>query len=473
MEPEYVTYLNSPHARVKCVECHVGPGAEWYVKAKFSGLYQIYATVLDEFPRPIPTPISSLRPAQETCEKCHWPKKFWGAQLATRVHYGFDFGNTRREILMLVKTGGGGSDHALSEGIHWHMNIGNHVEYIARDAKRLDIPWFKVVRPDGSTTEYRDSRAPPTSEELATLPRRSMDCMDCHNRPTHIYLSPERMVDRLLSLKKIDAGIHHLKEEAVAAVSRKFSSLEEALKGIEEGLVAAFKEKYPDVARAHEKGILTAAAELKSIYQIYFFPEMKADWSVYPDHIGHLEFPGCFRCHSGHHKSREGKTLSKNCDLCHDFVSRHTDRVSMIQVPSDASFVHPWRSGHDEMQCWECHTGKSNPYRTCAECHDKEEDAPMQFACTVCHQPMSTSKATASAGCIRCHSLEDSEFHMNKGHRNCTDCHEAHAWEEVDIPSNCRSCHEKFMKGHHEKEKCTTCHEFDGVESTLVSGPGK
>jgi len=76
MEPEYTAYQNSPHARVACVECHVGPGAGWYVKSKLSGLYQVYAVTTGNYPKPIPTPIENLRPARETCEECHWPEKF-------------------------------------------------------------------------------------------------------------------------------------------------------------------------------------------------------------------------------------------------------------------------------------------------------------------------------------------------------------------------------------------------------------
>ena len=74
MQPEYATYKISPHARVRCTECHIGPGASWFVRSKLSGLYQVYATVTNRFPRPIPVPVQNLRPARETCEECHWPE---------------------------------------------------------------------------------------------------------------------------------------------------------------------------------------------------------------------------------------------------------------------------------------------------------------------------------------------------------------------------------------------------------------
>jgi len=470
MQPEFVTYQGSPHARVKCVECHVGPGAQWYVKAKLSGLYQIYATVADKYPRPIPTPIENLRPAQATCEQCHWPEKFFGAQLATRVHYGFDYFNTRREILMLVKTGGGGSAHGPSEGIHWHMNIKNHVQYISRDDKRLVIPWVQVTRPDGTIIEYHDSENPPTEEEMRTLPRRRMDCVDCHNRPTHIFLNPAEMVDRLMANNRIDAAIPYLKKEAVAVVSRDYATLDEAFKGIEEGLLDRYRKDHPEAAKKHEKGIQTAIERLKEIYPKNFFPSMKSNWSVYPTHIGHREFPGCFRCHSGHHVNKEGQPLSKSCDICHSFVIRHEDRVSLLQVPSDASFIHPWHGGHEDLKCWDCHTGKESPYRKCAECHEREQDAPMQFACAVCHKPMVGPKVTAASACLTCHDLDDSDFHLVKEHQKCTDCHAPHGWD-VDLPGNCQSCHAEFLKTHlkeNQGKKCSECHEFGDVSSGMV-----
>ena len=71
MQPQFVAYQNSPHARVKCVECHVGEGVNWYMRSKLSGLRQVYNVTLGEYPKPIPTPIENLRPARETCEKCH------------------------------------------------------------------------------------------------------------------------------------------------------------------------------------------------------------------------------------------------------------------------------------------------------------------------------------------------------------------------------------------------------------------
>ncbi|MCK4776706.1 MAG: NapC/NirT family cytochrome c, partial [Candidatus Krumholzibacteria bacterium] len=195
MKPEYVAYQNSSHARVLCVSCHVGEGAGWYAKSKLSGAYQVYAAAFDKFPRPIPTPIKNLRPAQETCEKCHWPEKFYGAQQRQFVHYMYDDENTEWPVNMLIKTGGGDPKTGQTAGIHWHMNIGFQVEYIPRDERRQDIPWIRVTdHGTGRMTVYQDEDNPLSEEEvLAAIPR-VMDCMDCHNRPSHQYRSPEQSI---------------------------------------------------------------------------------------------------------------------------------------------------------------------------------------------------------------------------------------------------------------------------------------
>ena len=67
MSPEFTAYVNSPHSRVACVECHIGPGAPWFVKAKISGVRQVFAVTLKTYSRPIPSPVHELRPARDTC----------------------------------------------------------------------------------------------------------------------------------------------------------------------------------------------------------------------------------------------------------------------------------------------------------------------------------------------------------------------------------------------------------------------
>src|SRR5262245_16095728 len=90
MAPEYTAFLDSPHSRVGCVQCHIGPGAGWFVKSKLSGVRQVFAVTLDTYSRPIPSPVHELRPARETCEACHWPQKFVGDTFVIKTKYEAD-----------------------------------------------------------------------------------------------------------------------------------------------------------------------------------------------------------------------------------------------------------------------------------------------------------------------------------------------------------------------------------------------
>jgi len=359
MKPEFTAYQASPHARVRCVDCHVGPGATWYVRSKLSGVYQVYATLFEKFPRPIPTPIESLRPAQETCEQCHWPEKFFGAQLKVITHFGYDEKNTPRQIRMLIKTGGGSPTTGLTTGIHWHMNIANEVWYIATDERRQVIPWVKVKDMQGRVTEYLAQDASLTPEEIEKAPKRRMDCMDCHNRPTHIYVPPDRAVDDALLAGKLDRSLPFLKQQAVGVLTKSYPSTEKALEEIATTLDAFYLTKYPDLYPRKQEAIREAIAEVQRIFKTNIFPEMQVDWRTHPDNIGHFYFPGCFRCHDGRHVSREGKLIRKECEICHTILGQEEGGTPMVAVKG-RPFRHPVEVGDlAEVTCSDCHGGGS------------------------------------------------------------------------------------------------------------------
>ena len=154
MEPEYTAYLSSPHARVGCVGCHIGSGADWFVKAKISGAYQVYSVLFNKYSRPIPTPVHNLRPAVGTCEQCHSPGHFFSEIKYKSDYFLYDEANTKSSISMLLKIGGGNSELGRAEGIHWHMNVANKVEYIHLDDKRNVIPWVRQVNREGKEIIY-------------------------------------------------------------------------------------------------------------------------------------------------------------------------------------------------------------------------------------------------------------------------------------------------------------------------------
>lgn len=240
MAPEYTTYLHSPHARVACAECHIGPGASWFVKSKISGVRQVFAVTFHTYPTPVPTPIESLRPARETCEQCHWPAKFYASQMRERIHFASDQNNSRSVIRILLKTGGAGSFEGPPSGIHWHMALSQKIEYIATDQKRQVIPYLEstdiatgtkaIFRSDGKPLD-----APPPAGE-----RRQLDCMDCHNRPTHVIQSPDAAVDTSLVAGRIDPQLPYIKKAAVEALLQPYGSAAEADSGIQSYIMDSY-----------------------------------------------------------------------------------------------------------------------------------------------------------------------------------------------------------------------------------------
>ena len=273
MKPEYTAYLNSAHARVACTECHVGPGAEFYVKSKINGVHQLYCVAINQYQRPIKTPLKNMRPAQETCEQCHWPKKFVGDTERTFTHYLSDETNPPFTVRLSMKVGGADPSHGPTGGIHWHMNVANKIEYVATDAQRQIIPWVRVTAPDGKVTEFRVKGFKDNPGHEAT---RSMDCMDCHNRPAHNFKPPNDAVDLAMTLGEIDATIPWVKSNAVAVLVQNYATEPEALSKIDASLRNTYKSS-PRVDRL--------VAAVQKIYAMNFFPDMKSRWKAYPNNI--------------------------------------------------------------------------------------------------------------------------------------------------------------------------------------------
>ena len=361
MNPEFTAYQLSPHARVACVDCHVGSGATWYVKSKLSGARQVFAATFNTFPRPIPTPVHNLRPAQDTCEQCHWPKKFYGGQLKVFTHYANDDKNTVRQIRLLIKTGGGDPTTGAPEGIHWHMNIANRIDYIAADEKHQVIPYIHVEDQQGRVTEYFAKDSALTKDQIAKAPRHRMDCVDCHNRPTHIYVPPDQAVDQSLLAHRIDASLPFIKQEAVTVLTANYATTDEAKRSIAKGLDDFYESKYPDVAKSKQLEIRNAVAEVQQIFQHTTFPEMKLNWQTHPNNLGHFYFAGCFRCHDGQHVSADGRVISRDCNQCHSVMSQ-TEGTTNVMAAAGQTFQHPVDLGDlTQVNCADCHTGGVGP----------------------------------------------------------------------------------------------------------------
>lgn len=318
MTPEYTAYKRSPHARVACVECHIGPGAPWFVRSKLSGSYQVLAVTFNLYPRPIPTPVRNLRPARETCEECHWPEKFSGDKFVVKTKFGDDEKNGPVKTVLLLHIGGRTLSNSLV-GIHGrHLDV---VTYVAADEKRQTIPWVSYRKEDGSVTEFVSTEAPPKPEQLVRGERRLMDCMDCHNRPTHTFDMPEGAVNRAMAAGRISPSLPFVHKVAVELLRRPYPSKLAAQAQLPEALRQYYRTNYFSVYNSQRAQIEQAAESLLGIYNGNIFPEMNVTWGTYPNNLGHQDFPGCFRCHDGNHKSKDGREITQDCNACHNLLA--------------------------------------------------------------------------------------------------------------------------------------------------------
>jgi len=361
MKPEFVSHQDSPHARVKCVGCPAGPGATWYVRSKLSGLYQVYATLLNKYPRPIPGTITDLRPARQVCEQCHWPKAFWGEKEQTESFFLSDEKNSRWNVSLLLKIGGETPDAATAKGIHWHIASDVKIEYIATDHDRQTIPWVKVTYlKTGKSVVFETSDSALKSAQKEQAEPRTMDCLDCHNRPSHRYLSPVDSVNLALASGRISSKLPYVKDAAVEVLSKQYSNSDSAEEGIEKGIHAYYQKKSAQLLTKDRELISDAVGQLRKIYSQNFFPSMKARWTDYPDNLGHWIFPGCMRCHDGNHKSKDGKIVPNDCRTCHIILSQgKPGQEEYMNDPKGLEFHHPAPIGGmwQTTPCTECHSG--------------------------------------------------------------------------------------------------------------------
>ena len=320
MQPEYTAYSNSPHARVACVDCHIGPGAPWFVKAKISGTRQLFAVAFHTYPTPIPSPVQALRPARDTCERCHWPQQFGGQKFYVHTEYSPDETNTPATTVASMKIGG--RTWNGTAGIHGaHVNATGRMDYIAVDKKRQNIAQVSYTAPDGKVTVYNSTDAPAKAEDLTKGEHRSMDCMDCHNRPTHIFQLPERALDQAMTEGSITPKLPFIKKQALEALKRDYPDRETARREIAASLINFYRTNYPQTQAQDLTSIRNAVAAVQGIYERNVFPEMKITWGTYPNNLGHTDAPGCFRCHDGNHTSADGRTISNDCATCHDLLA--------------------------------------------------------------------------------------------------------------------------------------------------------
>jgi len=333
MNPEWVTYQESPHARVKCVECHVGEGIDAAIDAKLNGVWQMISVTLDLYERPIPTPVHTLRPARETCEKCHWPEKFYGKRLRSIVHYNKDEQSTPRYTTLNLKI----DAHVESGqgGIHWHVGESNEVRYASIDDKRIDMLWVEVKRPDGSYQKFENTAFKDVSIDANSV--RVMDCVDCHNRATHIYEDLDEAIDTRIRLGLINRSLPFVKRQAIAALNDNYGSQILAEEGIANSVKNLYSRQYPDIAREKSAPIDSLILVLNKTHARNIHPRMNITWDSYNSHIGHRSKEGCLRCHNANLVDANGNSISGDCTLCHSILANEELEPFRYLMPPDTS----------------------------------------------------------------------------------------------------------------------------------------
>lgn len=337
MEPEYTSYINSPHARVACVECHIGPGAPWFVRSKLSGVGQVLAVTFGTYEHPIPTPVANLRPSQDTCEQCHWPERFTGDRIKVISKFAEDEANTETTTVLSLHIGGGKTS---SSGIHsWHIDPDKETTYYTSDPTRMTIDVVHVKNADGTITEYEapleEGQAP---RDLSKMEKRRMDCIDCHSRPTHIFQLPDEALNAAMADGRISKTLPFIKKIGMEALTAATGN-EGDLEAIARTVRSYYQENHGDAYASLEQDIDAAIEAMQAIYRRNVFPQMDVTWGTYRSHIGHEtvevngqeKVMGCFRCHDEQHTSKDGKVISQDCSICHTALALDEENPPVLE----------------------------------------------------------------------------------------------------------------------------------------------
>ncbi len=364
MGPEVRSNGYSVHAQLACTACHVGPGAKYYFSSHLKGSRLAFNYLLDRYARPIHTPVADLRPSQEICENCHGPKYQINQRLESRTYFMSDKENSRKKINLLLRMGRTETTMAQPPKMHWHSSTTEEIVYSVVDPKRVDIPWVRVKRLDGTVKVYRSDESKLTDEEVAKAGTRRMDCMDCHNRSGHPFNPPALILNAMLSMGLIDPGLPEIKHVAVQTIEATYASRDEARKGIDTALKDFYRKAYPAVAKDKEAAIAAAITVLQGTYDRNYDPHMQVSWRSFGSNQGHVFSQGCFRCHDGKHRAEDGTVLSRDCSLCHLLIERvpgqdnagsNQAEFRVMEYPHPVDISDRWK----QMMCHTCHGSSS------------------------------------------------------------------------------------------------------------------
>ncbi len=361
MPPEYTSYLESPHARVECVECHIGRDfVATRIGRKAGDLRHIVSLAFNTYEFPIHA--DTMQPARETCETCHFPEKFSDDSLREIRTFQNDMANTPTSIYLTLKTGGGTKRDGLGRGIHWHVE--NEINYLAADPERQEIPYVQVILDDGTIEEFIDIDSGINPAEINPEDLEQMDCITCHNRITHLVPDPEAAVDQLLTRGIISPQIPEIRRKAIEVLRAPYDSKQHGINGIE-GLRGYYQQHHGYYYSVYNDLIDVAISALTDYYETSVFPEQKSDWESHTNNMGHTDNAGCFRCHDGKHLNEDAEAVRLECNLCHSIPvvvgpSEFVAKIEISRGPEPESHLNPnWITMHRDIfdsTCENCHT---------------------------------------------------------------------------------------------------------------------
>lgn len=363
---EPVAHAASFHARVQCVECHMG-------RVSTLELMLIKPTHINELWGMIagyerPTHSKTLRPARDSCEACHWPSVRHADTVRTKVRYDTDAKSRETRTRLVMHTGTGEVRESGSKGIHWH--IAQELTYVATDESKQKIPWVQAKDAQGKVTTWYDPTSGVTPQQIEKLEKRRMDCIDCHNTTGHPFPNPANLVDEAIQDGRISRSLPAVKARALAVVEKAGTltgTKDERAAKIDQAVAATAPKDAKPAAAKDEKAF---AEEMKRILLLTSFSGKNLTWRTFPDNIGHNDFPGCFRCHDGKHLDSQGQAIRLQCTLCHA-LPQVVREGGARSVPSTVKPDLTPLSSHGEPNFMHEHRGKVDD--TCKMCHGKIE----------------------------------------------------------------------------------------------------
>ncbi len=358
---EPIAHQGAAHARVNCVECHIGrlPTLK-AMMAKTEHFHELWGMIVG-YERP--TISTTLKPSRQACETCHWPAATHSDTLLIKKRYDTDARSTETTIRLTLHTGFDVLRQSEAQGIHWHVE--NPVEYVATDIRNQEIPWVRVTYADGSQDTWTD---PTATAAVDPADARLMDCLDCHNTVGHPFPNPEDKVDSAIAHGRMDRReLPSLKARSAELVEKAVALGEEGA-ATDDAMAALVAEVGADYLADDREPAAVAAFEktMTDILQKSTFDAAGVTWRSFPDNSAHKDFAGCFRCHDGKHLNDEGQSIPLQCNICHDIpaVKREggPEPVTSTKIPgvkqppshTKPNFMHEHRFQLDAT-CSACH----------------------------------------------------------------------------------------------------------------------